>query len=79
LKAQNALSLILLQGGDLGNLKMTMPIAFTTSMLAWGMLAFPDGYAEAGTTKGVLEQVQWSCHVILYTLCALCSQCTILS
>ncbi len=33
-----------LQGGDAGNLKLTLPTAFTTSMLAWGLVAFPSGY-----------------------------------
>ena len=33
-----------LNGGPAGNLKMTMPTAFTVSLLSWSMLAFPDGY-----------------------------------
>ena len=32
-----------LTGGGAGNLKMTMPTAFATSMLAWGLLSFPQG------------------------------------
>lgn len=31
-----------IQGGLAGNLKMTHPIAFTTALLAWGMLEFPS-------------------------------------
>ena len=30
-----------LEGGALGNLKMTVPTAFSTSLLAWGLIAFP--------------------------------------
>ena len=29
-------------GGNAGTLKMTIPTAFTLSMLAWGMLEFPE-------------------------------------
>lgn len=35
---------------------MTQPIAFTTAMLAWGLLEFPKGYGSA--TAGVLAQIQ---------------------
>lgn len=31
-----------LEGGALGNLKMTVPTAFSTSLLAWGLIAFPQ-------------------------------------
>ena len=30
-----------IEGGALGNLKMTVPTAFSTSLLAWGLIAFP--------------------------------------
>ena len=29
-------------GGNAGTVKLTLPTAFTLSMLAWGMLEFPD-------------------------------------
>ena len=32
-------------GGNAGTLKMTIPTAFTLSMLAWGMLEFPEARA----------------------------------
>lgn len=35
---------------------MTQPIAFTTAMLAWGLLQFPKGYGSSRTN--VLQQVQ---------------------
>ena len=42
-----------LQGGAAGNLQLTMPLAFTMSLLAWGVMEFPKGYAAAGTTQQV--------------------------
>ena len=30
-----------IEGGSGGNLKLTVPIAFTTAQLAWGLLSFP--------------------------------------
>ena len=38
---------------------MTMPIAFTTAMLAWGLVAFPKGYEAAGKTAAAAESVKW--------------------
>ena len=52
-----------LQGGDAGNLKLTLPTAFTTSMLAWGVVAFPSGYkTEASRARvcfTVLHFLMW--------------------
>lgn len=31
-----------LQGGPLGNLKMTHPTAFSVALLAWGLLQYPN-------------------------------------
>jgi hypothetical protein len=45
-------------GGPAGNLKMTMPTAFTTSLLAWGLLSFPDGYAQSNATANTMQQVK---------------------
>lgn len=36
------------QNGEVGTVKMTMPIAWTTGMVAWGMLDFKEGYTKAG-------------------------------
>lgn len=47
-----------LTGGGAGNLKMTMPTAFATSMLAWGLLAFPKGFSNSGQTAQTLENVK---------------------
>ena len=61
-----------LDGGyyDAGdNLKFNWPMAYTTVLLAWSGIAFPDGYAKAGQ-RGYLEGVvRWAtdyfikCHV----------------
>ncbi|CAL8466081.1 g5617 [Coccomyxa elongata] len=54
-------------GGIAGDLKMTMPTAFTVSMLAWGMLAFPGGYAKAGNIGAGLGNVRWGSDYLLKT------------
>ena len=51
-----------------GDLKLTMPTAFTTAMLAWGLLAFPEGYAKAGQTASALESVRWGTDYLLKTI-----------
>ena len=47
-----------LNGGPAGNLKMTMPTAFTVSVLSWSMLAFPDGYARANATSDTMSTIK---------------------
>ena len=42
-----------------------MTTAFTTSMLAWGLLAFPTGYARAGQTHAALANVRWGADYLL--------------
>ncbi len=46
---------------------MTMPTAFTVSMLAWGMLAFPDGYTKAQQIGPGLGNVRWGSDYLLKT------------
>ena len=48
-----------LQGGAAGNLQVTMPLAFTISLLSWGTLEFPKGYAKAGTQQQTLDNIKW--------------------
>jgi len=45
-------------GGPGGNIKMTQPTAFSTTMLAWGLLSFPSGYGSSRTAT--LAQIQVS-------------------
>jgi endoglucanase len=47
-----------LQGGPTGNLKMTMPTAFTVSLLSWSLLAFPNGYNQANATSDTMSTIQ---------------------
>ena len=56
-------------GGSAGNLKMTMPTAFTTAMLAWGLLSFGSGYSqEPGLSLKVEQQVVWGADYLLKTV-----------
>ena len=47
-----------LNGGPAGNLKMTMPTAFTVSVLSWSMLAFPDGYSQANASSDTMSTIK---------------------
>ena len=42
-----------------------MPTAFTVSMLAWGLLAFPGSYAKSGNTAPALASVRWGSDYLL--------------
>ncbi|KAL3140940.1 hypothetical protein ABBQ32_005469 [Trebouxia sp. C0010 RCD-2024] len=60
----------LMQGGEAGTVKITPTIAWTTSMLAWGMLSFGDGYNNSGTdlwAKGK-ETLRWNTDYLLKTI-----------
>ena len=46
---------------------MTVTTAFTTSMLAWGLLTFPRGYARAGETRHALDSIKWGADYLLKT------------
>ncbi len=59
-----------LNGGAAGDLKMTVPTAFTVSLLAWGLLAFPGGYAAANQTAAGQASVRWGADYLLKTLIA---------
>jgi cellulose synthase/poly-beta-1,6-N-acetylglucosamine synthase-like glycosyltransferase len=54
--------------GQVGTVKMTMPIAWTTAMVAWGMLDFKEGYTQAGEYQAGLEFLVWSCEYLLKTI-----------
>ena len=49
---------------------MSVPTAFTTSLLAWGLLAFPHGYAGANQTYATQQSVRWGADYLLKTLIA---------
>lgn len=46
---------------------MTMPTAFTVSMLAWGLMAFPHSYARSGHTQAALDSVKWGSDYLMKT------------
>jgi hypothetical protein len=41
-----------------GNIKVTMPTAYTVTMLSWGLAQFSSGYKSAGEVNNALEQIQ---------------------
>ena len=46
---------------------MTMPTAFTVSMLAWGALAFPNGFQKARQMPHVLQTMRWGSDYLMKT------------
>lgn len=52
-------------GCSAGTLKLTMPAAFTTTMLAWGMLAFPAAYQQAGEMDHATQTLRWGTDYLL--------------
>ena len=42
-----------------------MPSAFTTTMLAWGMLAFPTAYQKAGEMDHATQTLRWGTDYLL--------------
>jgi len=46
---------------------MTMPTAFTVSMLAWGAIAFPQGYLKSGKMPELLQTTRWGSDYLLKT------------
>ena len=51
-----------------GSIKMTPTIAWTTSMLAWGMLSFGDGYKKSGNWETGLKTLKWNTDYLLKTI-----------
>ena len=50
-----------------GIVKMTMPTAFSTSLLAWSMLSFPKAYNAAGEVQASMQQLQWGADYLMKT------------
>lgn len=48
-----------------GNLKATSPIAFTTTLLVWGLMAFGKGFQAAGQTAAALDSIRWGSDYLL--------------
>ncbi|KAK9828913.1 hypothetical protein WJX72_002766 [[Myrmecia] bisecta] len=54
-----------MNGGDAGTLEMTIPTAFSTSLLAWGMLAFPEGYNKSQQVPFAKDTLRWGTDYLL--------------
>lgn len=50
-----------------GIVKMTIPTAFTTTMLAWSMLSSPRAYIAAGTVDRTASQIGWGADYLTKT------------
>lgn len=54
-----------ISGMAAGNLKATTPVAFTTAMLAWGYMAFPQAYKTSGQEDTLRDSVRWGADYLL--------------
>ncbi|XP_069191398.1 uncharacterized protein [Procambarus clarkii] len=57
-----------LTGGyyDAGDLvKFGFPMAFTITMLSWGLVEFPDGFSAAGQTEYAQAAIKWATDYFL--------------
>ena len=48
-----------------GYMKFGLPMAFTVTMLSWGMILFPDGYIKAGEYQNGLDAIKWGTDYFL--------------
>ena len=51
-----------------GSLKITPTIAWTTSMLAWGMLNFGEGYNKSDMWATGMQTLKWNTDYLLKTI-----------
>lgn len=47
------------------HVKYTFPAAFTTTMLVWSIIDYPDAYESANEMKNALDQVKWGLDWLL--------------
>ena len=56
------------------HVKFNFPMAWSTTVLAWGLLEFPEGYTASGQLSRMLDSIKWpldyfiKCHVEPNTL-----------
>ena len=48
-----------------GNIKATTPIAFTTTLLVWALMAFGPGFTAAGQAGAALDSIRWGSDYLL--------------
>ena len=51
--------------GLAGNIKATTPIAFTTTLLVWGLMSFGRGFEGAGQATAALDSIRWGSDYLL--------------
>ena len=51
-----------------GALKLTFPLAWTTSLLAWSLLSNTKAYNAANETARTLTQLQWGADYLMKTI-----------
>jgi len=56
------------QGRDVGTVKVTQPIAWSTAMLAWGLQDFTAGYKSSGAYNAAVLNVKWGTDYLLKTI-----------
>ncbi|XP_070534451.1 endoglucanase F-like [Ptychodera flava] len=47
------------------NVKFNFPMAFSTAVLAWSLIEFPDAYREAGAYDDMLDTIKWTCDYFI--------------
>jgi hypothetical protein len=57
----------MMTGGIAGDLTLTIPTAFATSFLAWGMLDFAAGYNSSKQMQHGQDSLRWMCDYLLKT------------
>lgn len=48
-----------------GHVKFNFPMAYSTWVLAWGMMKFKDGYAAAGQLNRACDMIKWPLEYFL--------------
>lgn len=51
------------QAGD--HVKFNFPMAYTTTVLAWSYLLYPDAYEAAGQKDYILDCIKWPLDYLL--------------
>ena len=57
-----------LQNREVGTVKVTMPMAWSTAMLAWGLQDFQPGYNSSGAYAAAILNVKWGTDYLLKTI-----------
>ncbi|RMZ57138.1 hypothetical protein APUTEX25_003595 [Auxenochlorella protothecoides] len=66
-------------GMDAGALKATLPIAFSTAVMAWGYESYTAAFSEVGAADDLLSNIRWGSDYLLKTVQAVGGSTYILS